>query len=161
MEIKRNFNVTVTVKNDDIVRYIKELENGSDACRELLEALPDESLAMFTTYYLAKLYMQDRTKYEKYVGVVKKSLETDEPKKEEIEVPVLKEGSIIKYRLSNSFPATTRLFDDSVLEYEIIAVRDDFYVLRSTIFCNDVVRIVTKSDFEKDYKAKKIEIVSE
>lgn len=163
MKIKRNFDVNVTIGNDDIVRYIKELEKGSDACRELLESLPDESLAMFTTYYLAKLYEQDRAKYEKYVGAVKKNIEKDEPRKEEIKVPELKSGSIIQYNLNtnNSFSATTRLFGECCLKYEVIDVREDFYILRSTLFSNDLLRIIKKADFEKEYKSGKITVVSE
>jgi hypothetical protein len=161
MQITRNFDVKVTIKNDDIVRYIKELETGSDTCRELLESLPDESLAMFTTYYLAKLYEQDRAKYEKYVGVVKKNIEKDEPKKEEIKVPELKVGSIIQYRMPDSYSSSTRAFGKICLKYEVIAKRDDFYAFRSTLFCNDAVMILSKSDFEELYKNKKITVVSE
>jgi hypothetical protein len=160
MKIKRNFDVTVTIGNDDIVRYMSELENGSDACRELLEAMPDDSLAMFTAYYLAKLYEQDRDKYEKYVNAVRKTIEKDEPKKEEIKVPELKEGSIIQYNLKgNSYSVSTKSFGECFLRYEVIAKRDDFYVLRSTLFRNDVVKILNKSDFEELYKNKTITVI--
>ena len=161
MQITRNFDVKVTIKNEDIVRYISELENGSDTCRELLESLQDESLAMFTTYYLAKLYEQDRAKYEKYVGIVKNNIEKDEPKKEEIKVPELKAGSIIQYNLNANISATTRLFGECCLKYEVIDVKEDFYILRSTLFSNDLLRIIKKADFEKGYKSGRITVVSE
>ena len=162
MKIKRNFDVTVTIGNDDIVRYMSELENGSDACRELLEAMPDDSLAMFTAYYLVKLYEQDRAKYEKYVNAVRKTIEKDEPKKDEIEVHELKEGSIIQYKLKDNSYFTksfSKHFGEDLLRYEVIATKDDFYVLRSTFLGADVVKILNKSDFEELYKNKTITVI--
>lgn len=77
MIIKKNMDVKIDIDSEIVSEYFKSCAGNTKEIMSLASAMDETTLTYLTTYYLAKLYDEDRNKYNKFVNTVKEEVEDE------------------------------------------------------------------------------------
>lgn len=152
MIIEKNMNVKIKVDAEIISAYLNDIDNHSDELAELADKMSDETLSYLTTYYLAKLYQSDKDKYNKYMNIVKQSVE---PPENAENYPELSVGDTISIT-SNIY---TLMWGPIEILYKVLVKKDDGYIIQS-VESDSIVKFLSTENFYKKYKSGTLKIIS-